>query len=100
MHALRGRQITPLGATSCFVRGERTMPYDQTTAIIMQLVPLMTIQLFYAWLVFVLCRKQHWNWGWALAALVPLLGIFVFAVVFVTTWFNTLDRLNKLEGKA
>lgn len=73
---------------------------DPMTGIVMQLLPLMIFQIIYAIVAFQICRKQNWNaWLWTIAMLVPVIGMIVFIVIFLTTMLKTLDRLNVLEGK-
>jgi hypothetical protein len=72
--------------------------YSAGAAGIVMLVPYMIIQLLYAIVVFQLCRKQNWNaWLWTIATLVPVIGLIVFAVLFISSLLKTLDRLNALE---
>jgi len=73
---------------------------DPTVGLLMQLVPLMVLQLLYAVVTFQLCSKQRWNaWILTLVVLIPVIGMIAFIVIFLTTLLKTLDRLNVLEGK-
>lgn len=72
--------------------------YSAGAAGIVMLVPYMIIQLLYAIVAFQLCRKQRWNaWLWTIATLVPVVGLIVFVVLFMSSQLKTLDRLNILE---
>ena len=70
------------------------------TGLLIQLAPLMIIQLLYAVVTFQLSRKQGWN-ALLLTALVlvPVIGMIAFIIIFLTTLLRTLDRLNALERK-
>lgn len=73
---------------------------DPGVTVVMQLLPIMIFQIIYAVVVFQLCRKQNWNaFLWTVLTLVPVLGMIVFIVVFLSTMLKTLDRLNAIEGK-
>ena len=70
------------------------------TDLILQFLPLMTLQLIYAAIVYALARKRRINpWPWTIATLVPFLGIFVFPLFFLVTLLSVLDRLNVLEAQ-
>ena len=59
---------------------------DPGASMIVQLVPLMIFQIIYAIIAFKFCRKQNWNaWLWTIASLIPLIGMFVFVGIFLTT---------------
>jgi hypothetical protein len=82
------------------MQGEYMTGGDPMTALVMQLLPLMIFQMIYAVVVFQLCRKQNWNaWLWTIAMLIPVVGMIVFPVIFLTTVLKTLDRLNVLENR-
>ena len=69
--------------------------------IFIQLIPSIVLGVIYAAVVFVIARKRGVNpWGWTIATLVPLIGLLVSAVFFLTTLLSSLDRLNALEGRS
>jgi len=64
----------------------------------LQLFPAFILGFIYAAVVFVVARKRGVNpWPWALATLVPVVGLIVSAVFFLLTLLSILDRLNVLE---
>lgn len=68
---------------------------------IIQFIPSMVLGVIYAAIVFVVARKRGVNpWGWTIATLVPLIGLLVSAVFFLTTLLSILDRLNILESRS
>jgi hypothetical protein len=73
-------------------------PQFSVAALLVNLLPLIIVQAFYAWVEFLVARKRGLNpWPWVLGTLVPLFGMFVFAVFFLLTLLSILDRLNRLE---
>lgn len=69
-------------------------------AAILQLIPLLTIQVVYAIIVFVTARKRPVNpWPWTIGTLVPGVGMIVAAVFWLVTLFSVLDRLKALESR-
>lgn len=73
---------------------------DPAVGLLMQLLPLMIIQLLYAVVTFQFASKQRWNaWVLTIVVLIPIVGMIAFIVIFLTTLLKTLDRLNVLEGK-
>lgn len=69
-------------------------------AAIIQLLPLLTIQVVYAVVVFLMAQKRRVNaWLWAIGTVAPVLGMFVALVFFVLTMLSVLDRLNALESR-
>jgi hypothetical protein len=70
-------------------------------AAILQFIPLMTIQLVYAAIVFVMAKKRRINpWLWTIGSLVPGFGVLASAIFMLLTMFSMLDRLHALENKA
>lgn len=68
--------------------------------VLMELAPLVIIQVLYAIVTFQVCQKQNWNaWFLTLVVLIPGFGMLAFFIIILTTLFKTLDRLNALEGK-
>ena len=68
---------------------------------IIQFIPLMTLQLFYAAVVFVVARKQHKNpWIWTACSLIPGLGFILAGVFMLLSYLSVLDRLNVLERES
>lgn len=73
---------------------------DPNVHLLLELSPLMIIQVLYAVVTFLVCRKQNWNaWLLTLVVLIPVVGMIAFLFIFVATLLKTLDRLNALEGK-
>jgi hypothetical protein len=65
---------------------------------LIQLAPLMVLEVVYAAVVYVVARKRNVNpWAWTIGTLVPGLGLFVSAIFFLVTLLSVLDRLNVLE---
>lgn len=79
---------------------ELTLAGDSNVHLLMELAPLMIIQLLHAVVTFLVCQKQNWNaWLLTFAVLIPVVGMLAFLVIFLATLLKTLDRLNALEGK-
>jgi hypothetical protein len=79
---------------------EQYMTDDPNYHVLVELAPIMIIQLMYAVVTFLVCQKQNWNaWLLALVVLIPFIGMLAFLIIFLTTLLKTLDRLNALEGK-
>jgi len=79
---------------------ELTLAGDPNVHLLMELAPLMIIQLLYAVVTFLVCQKQNWNaWLLTFVVLIPVVGMLAFLVIFLATLLKTLDRLNALEGK-
>lgn len=79
---------------------EQYVTGDPNFHVLLELATMMIIQLIYAVVTFLVCRKQNWNaWLLALVVLIPFLGMLAFLVIFLATLLKTLDRLNALEGK-
>ena len=67
-------------------------------AAIIQFIPIMIIGLIYAVIVFMVARKRRLNpWPWTIAAVIPLVGVFVSGLFLLLTFLSVLDRLNALE---
>ena len=67
--------------------------------LILQFVPLLIFSLIYAVIVFIVARKRRINpWGWTIGTMIPLFGLIISGVFFVTTLLSILDRLNALES--
>ncbi|MCR5878105.1 hypothetical protein [Phenylobacterium sp. J367] len=67
---------------------------------VIQFIPMMTLGLIYAVIVFVIARKRGVNpWPWTIATLVPAIGLIVAGVFYLLSFLSVLDRLNALEGK-
>lgn len=70
------------------------------TALLQALLLPFVMGLIYAVVVFIVARKRNINpWGWTLATAIPVAGLIVAAVFFLTTLLSMLDRLNKLEQR-
>ena len=79
---------------------EQYITGDPNFHLLMELAPLMIIQVLYAVVSFLVCQKQNWNaWLLTLVVLIPIVGMLAFLVIFIATLLKTLDRLNALEGK-
>jgi hypothetical protein len=75
--------------------------YDQNATLLMQLAPLMLWQLIFLVVSFVTCLKRRVNpWPWTIGMLIPGLGLPIYAIFSLVTWYSILDRLNKIEGHA
>ena len=67
----------------------------------LQMLPIMLVQVFYAWGAFGILRKRGVNpWPWTLASLIPGIGIFVVPVFLYWMLGAIFDRLRALEGKS
>ncbi len=70
-------------------------------AAILQFIPLMTIQVVYAVIVFMMAKRRKLSpWPWTIGSLVPGIGMIVSGIFILLTIFSVLDRLNALESKA
>ncbi len=71
---------------------------DGAQSAIVQFIPIMIIGLVYAVIVFVVAGKRRQNpWPWTIAAVIPLIGVFVSGLYLLLTFLSVLDRLNALE---
>jgi hypothetical protein len=69
-------------------------------AMILQILPVMVIQCFYAIGAFVISRKRGVNpWPWTLVSLVPFVGLIAVPVFLYAMLGAIFDRLRALEGK-
>lgn len=75
---------------------------DPTVAVFMQLLPSLLMQTIMAVLTFRICRKRGVApWGWVIATLIPVVGLFVWGFAFVpTSIMHAFDRIRSLEGQA
>jgi hypothetical protein len=68
---------------------------------VIQFIPIMTLQLIYAAVVFVLARKRGLNpWFWPIGSLVPGFGLIVAGIFMLLSFLSVFDRLNALEKHA
>ena len=75
--------------------------HQPASDIILQFVPLFIFSLIYAVPIFIIAQKRKVNpWLWTVGTLVPLFGLFVAAIFFVTTIMSMIDRLDALETDA
>ena len=73
--------------------------YDSGTMLLMQMLPMLVWQVIFIVVSFVACLKRRINpWPWTIGMLIPFVGLIVYAVFSLVTWYSILDRLNKLEG--
>lgn len=69
------------------------------TELLMQILPVMIWQVIFVVITFVTCLKRRVNpWPWAIGTLIPGLGVLVYLIFSLVSWFSVLDRLNALEG--
>lgn len=70
-------------------------------AIILQILPVMVIQCFYAIGAFVISKKRGVNpWPWTVVSLVPFIGLIAVPVFLYVMLGAIFDRLRALEGKS
>lgn len=77
------------------------MPPTAASDMVIQFIPLMTLQLLYVAIVFVLARKRGVGpWLWSIGSLVPGLGLIVAGAFMLISFLTVFDRLNALETHA